>query len=218
MFRTIWSYFLPVKLKEYASQNSGTVEINLVNGQKVLDTRTSNYSYGSLQKILHTGLIAAGFDKNVRSVLVLGMGGGSVVPTIREKFQSDAHITLVEIDEKIIEIARNEFNIERFGKLEIVHADALDFVAKKSVFYDVIIIDLFIVNTIPEVFTQSDFLKNIAQKLNPRGKLIYNTMAETLSESTLGYIQHELSRNGLRVSVLRNVNFSNHLLIGTKGE
>lgn len=218
MFRTIWSYFLPVKLKEYASQNSGTVEINLVNGQKVLDTRTSNYSYGSLQKILHTGLIAAGFDKNVRNVLVLGMGGGSVVPTIREKFQSDAFITLVEIDEKIIEIARNEFNIERFGKLEIVHADALDFVAKNSVFYDVIIVDLFIENIIPEVFTQSDFLKNIAQKLNPRGKLIYNTMAETLSERTLEHIQHELSRNGLRVSVLRNVNFSNHLLIGTKGE
>src|SRR5690606_2188758 len=106
-------------------------------------------------------------------------------PTIREKFQSDAFITLVEIDEKIIEIARNEFNIERFGKLKIVHADALDFMAKNSVFYDVIIVDLFIVNTIPEVFTQSDFLKNIAQNLNSHGKLIYNTMAETLPENTL---------------------------------
>ena len=85
--------------KKYTSKISGELEINLVGGKKVLDTKSSNYSYGSLQKLLHIGLEEINFDDIVQNVLVLGMGGGSIVETIRIDFKSKAFIELVEIDE-----------------------------------------------------------------------------------------------------------------------
>ncbi len=215
MFQKLLSYFLPIKLKEYTSQKSGIVEVTLVDGKKVLDTKVSNYSYGSLQKNLHTGLNAAHFDKNVRSVLVLGMGAGSVVQTIRENFQSNAQITLVEIDETIIEIARKEFDIERYGNLEIVHSDAFDYLEKTPEKFDFIIVDLFILDKIPVQFTEAISLKNIAQKLNKNGKLIYNTMTETMPKTVLQRLKNELEKNGLEISILENVNFTNRLLVST---
>ena len=55
--KRIFSYIFPFRLNNYTSKINGLLEINLINGRKTLDTHRSNYSYGSLQKILHKGVI-----------------------------------------------------------------------------------------------------------------------------------------------------------------
>lgn len=57
-----------------------------VNGKKVLDTENANYSYGSLQKILEIGLTKVNL-KNVENLLLLGMGGGSIIHSLRNTFE-----------------------------------------------------------------------------------------------------------------------------------
>jgi len=49
-------YIFPVKLREYVSKINGPLEINMVNDRKILDTKTTIYSYGALQNVLKTGL------------------------------------------------------------------------------------------------------------------------------------------------------------------
>jgi hypothetical protein len=96
--KKILSYIFPFRLKNYYSKINGPLEVNLINGKKILDTRWNNYSYGSLQKILHKGLSQIGSPENYERVLVLGLGGGSVIQTIREDFKSNAFIELVDIE------------------------------------------------------------------------------------------------------------------------
>jgi hypothetical protein len=56
---------------------SKSIEITWTNGELVLDSKT-NYSYGSLQRILRLGLKSIGFDKIIKMnhVLILGVAGG----------------------------------------------------------------------------------------------------------------------------------------------
>jgi tRNA A58 N-methylase Trm61 len=78
-----------------------------MNGKKVLDSQNPNYPYGSLQKLLSYGL--SQLDISVNSeILLLGLGGGSIIQTLRNTFDHHGKITAVEIDEVVIEIAKND--------------------------------------------------------------------------------------------------------------
>lgn len=72
----ILSYLSPISLKKYRSDIHGILRTELIDGKKVLSTQKGNYSYGSLQRILHKGLTEVGLDSSVKSILVLGLGGG----------------------------------------------------------------------------------------------------------------------------------------------
>ena len=56
MFRRLLSYILPVNVYQKNSVISKSIEVNWNNGQLVLDSKNTNYSYGSLQRILRIGL------------------------------------------------------------------------------------------------------------------------------------------------------------------
>ena len=79
MLRRVLSFFIPIKIYEKKSAVSQNLEITWNNGELVLDSKNTNYSYGSLQRILKIGLKAIGFNKiqKMQSVLVLVVAGGS---------------------------------------------------------------------------------------------------------------------------------------------
>lgn len=214
--RKILSYIIPFRLKNYYSKINGTLEVNLINGKKVLDSRKGNFSYGSLQKILCKGLSQIGFPKNYNKVLVLGLGGGSVVQTIREEFKSNAFIELVDVDSKIISIAINEFKIDRFENIKIIHADAYDYLKNCYDRFDAIIVDIFTINYTPKRFTNPEFINSLVNHLNANGKIIYNTFRETMPSGSFNQIKNGFSKEGLRVKVLEKVDRTNDLIIAEK--
>ena len=184
------SYLLPQRLKNYTSKINGELSINLVNGKKTLDTVRSNYSYGSLQQILHIGLYESGFPKNVNSVLVLGMGAGSIAQTIREHFKSSAFIELVDVDAEIIAIAKDEFEINKFSNINIVCDDALQYLQTASGKFDLIVVDIFIIDTVPDKFTQPEFITALSDHLNSKGKIIYNSIRKTMPRELFNGIKN----------------------------
>lgn len=213
------SYLFPLPVKRYPSNVHGRLEVNLVNGRLYLDTADSNYSYGSLQRILHRGLTEAGFNtSNAGRILVLGMGAGSVVQTIRESFGSDAFIELVEFDAEIIRIAETDFGINRFENIRITHADALEFLEQSENQYDLIISDLFIGNAVPIIFTEPAFIHHLIGHLSPGGKIIYNTMRPTMSAETFRRVTGAFSTQGMIVRVVERVEGSNDLVIAKKNK
>ena len=78
------SYIWPITHR-FSSEINGPLEVTYINGKKVLDTKNANYSYGSLQKILKFGLTKIDL-KSVENILILGMGAGSVIQSLRETF------------------------------------------------------------------------------------------------------------------------------------
>jgi spermidine synthase len=145
MLKKIFSYFIPITIYEKKSSLSKNIEVTWANGELVLDSKNTNYSYGSLQRILRKGLKSIGYDTitTMDHILVLGVAGGSVIKTLVDEIQFKGKITGVEIDPDIIAIANEYFNLNAIPNLELIIGDAFEFVLKTKNKYDLIIIDVF---------------------------------------------------------------------------
>jgi len=153
--KQLLSYIYPVT-KTIESKYSGKLEITWYNGKKHLNSENANYSYGSLQRILKYGLEKTELG-NVNSILVLGMGGGSVIKTLRTDFNYNNTIEAVELDPVIIDIAKSEFGIIEDQHLKIHCADAFTFVKTNTTTFDLIIVDLYIDLSVPDKFLSTEF-------------------------------------------------------------
>ena len=140
-----FSYIWPVTIRNYTSSYSGELYIRYFLGKKVLDCKHTNYSFGGLQKVLKRSLELLPFNLDTNKILILGLGAGSVLETIRNQHSKTAHITGVEIDATILQIAHEEFGIAENPLTKLVQEDATVFMANNTVTYDLIIIDLFII-------------------------------------------------------------------------
>ena len=214
--KKILSYIWPVTAKTIYSDTNGKLEITYYNGKKMLNTKDANYSYGSLQKILEYALSKIEFD-NVKHVLILGLGGGSVISSLRKKFDFNGYIQAVDIDEKIIAIAKNDFNICTSHNLTISKYDAYKFVKKNNKKHDLIIIDLFINNEVPDQFYSAIFCENISKLVNENGYFIFNLgLKGKMTEKTEQVITYFEKSIYFETSLFKNIEGTNSVLIGRK--
>ena len=171
-WRKMISYIFPLSYV-YDSDYSEELEVHYWRGKKMLNTKNANYSYDSLQKVLETGLKKISLE-NVKTTLLLGMGGGSIIHSLYNKFLYQGHVTAVEIDPAVVQIADEEFEIYPDEDLTIICEDALKFVVNQKDKFDLIIVDLFIDTQVPSPFYQADFWKNVIQLLNANGQILFN--------------------------------------------
>ena len=216
--KKVLSYLFPQHLKTVESPYSGKLELVVVNGAVLLDSENSNYSYGSLHRILEIGIAEVGLDARFRSALVLGMGGGSIVKIIRDKLNSKAAIDLVEMDPVVIVIAKEVYQIQQYRDVRIIHARAEDFVRSSGSKYDFILVDLFIQSTIPKACLSSEFLIGLGEMLQPGGVLMYNTIAETMEVNGLEELCRQLEQAQLTCRIVRKVLGTNDLVIAKKAK
>ncbi|HRE76695.1 MAG TPA: fused MFS/spermidine synthase [Flavobacterium sp.] len=178
MFKKIISYFYPINLHKTTSEISKSLEVTLVNGQVVLDSLNTNYSYGSLQRVLRKGLLSIGFDniKPMNHILVLGVAGGSVIKTLVDEIGYSGKITGIELDEKVIDLANEHFGLDKIKNLNIIHHEAFEFVLKTKLKYDLIIVDIFQDTTMPGFLFENFFQNRLTEILNVKGYILFNTM------------------------------------------
>ena len=168
IFSYFWSY-----TEKLPSDHNGIMEITWYNGRKMLNSKSANYSYGSLQKSLEFGISKIDLTGTER-ILLLGLGGGSIIKSLRDKYDYHQKIDAVEIDAKIIELAKGEFGISASDQLIIENADAFEFVSQSEVHYDLIIVDLFIDTLVPTVFYTDEFYENLKRLINVSGAILFN--------------------------------------------
>ncbi len=178
MIRRIFSYLIPIKIFKKKSIRSKMIEITWANGQLVLDSENTNYSYGSLQRILRYGLKNIGFKtiREMNHILVLGVAGGSVIKTLVDEIEYKGKITGVEIDADMIQIANEYFNLSQINQLEIIIDDAFEFVLKTKTQYDLIIIDIFEDTNMPNFLFERFFSERVCSLLKNQGFVLFNTM------------------------------------------
>ncbi|MBJ7882091.1 spermidine synthase [Gelidibacter salicanalis] len=205
------SYFYPLTKKVH-SDYSGTLEITWYNGIKHLDSANANYSYGSLQRILKFGLEKINL-KQVNSVLLLGLGGGSVVETLRNDFSYLKTITAVDIDPTVIDLAKNEFNLKEDDQLQIICEDAFLFMQVHKNQYDLIIVDLFIDTEVPKAFLSLPFWKQIVDASTSNGVILFNASLEKTKSNALNEVIEFLKSHKYHTDVFEKVNNTNTLIL-----
>ncbi|WP_460577013.1 spermidine synthase [Flavobacterium koreense] len=178
MLSKFLSYFIPINVIKKNSSISKTLEVTWNNGELVLDSKNTNYSYGSLQRILKKGLKYIGFERirKFENILILGVAGGSVIKTLVDEVKFKGKITGVEIDKDVVEIANKYFKLNEIKNLELIVDDAFEFVLKTKDKYDLIIIDIFQDTTMPNFLFEDFFINRINFLLNVDGFILFNTM------------------------------------------
>lgn len=212
--KKILSYLWPIT-RRYSSKINGLLEVTYIDGKKVLDSKNANYSYGQLQKVLEFGVEKIDLN-GVKNILLLGMGGGSIVRSLREKFKYTGLIIAVEIDPKVIEIAKEEFGIVESPNQSIVQEDAFIYVKNSNEAFQLIIIDLFIDSEVPTIFFEQEFCRNVADCIDLNGFLIFN-LGMGLKENS-GIIRKIMSYFGeeFELKIHFQVHGLNELLIAKK--
>ncbi len=178
MIKRLLSFLLPVKIHQKKSVYSKNLEVTWNNGYLVLDSENTNYSYGSLQRVLKKGLKYIGYDRirNFQSILVLGVAGGSVIETLKKEIKFEGQITGVEIDPVVVELATKYFGLGKYNNVSIVIDDAFEFVLKSKEKHDLIIIDIFQDTTMPNFLFEDFFINRINFLLKVNGFILFNTM------------------------------------------
>ncbi|MDO4783449.1 MAG: fused MFS/spermidine synthase [Capnocytophaga felis] len=220
MFKKLLSYIIPITVHKQKSSINKSIDVVMRGGRLVLDTPNTNYSYGSLQRILRLGLKKIGFSEvqKMQNILVLGLAGGSVVKTLVEEIGYKEKITAVDIDTEIINVAKIYFNFDRINNLEIIIDDAQQFVQKTKSKYDLIIIDVFQDDMMPEFLFSQKFINQALSLLTSNGKILFNTMKNNKkqAERNAGFIKFCQQTNF--VKVISNVEGSNELIIILKSK
>jgi spermidine synthase len=118
-------------------------------------------------------------EPEAKNILILGLGGGTMQHLISRVFP-DVHITSVELDEEIIEIAKNYFNLAEIPNHTVIHEDACRVIIEPEKnglvpqTIDVVIVDIFIGDKYPDLGSSGNFLAAVKRLLVPGGLAVFN--------------------------------------------
>lgn len=172
------SYFSPVTLVETGSEKNPYLEVTLENGKLMLNTREGNFSGGTLATVFDKAFYRMRMQKqHVTSVLLLGLGAGSVVKLLRNKYHQEAPITAIEYDEEVIALANQYFKLQEYPDLTIRCEDAQLAVKAYHETFDLVIVDLYQELEVPAWCHEEPFITRVKNCLTPGGILLFNKVA-----------------------------------------
>ena len=216
MIRKLLSYLLPITVFKTKSNWSKSIEITWANGELVLDSENTNYSYGSLQRILRLGLKTIGFRqiRKMNTILVLGVAGGSVIKTLNDEIQFKGKIIGVEIDPEIIKIANSYFQLNQIPNLSLLNTDAFEFVLQANDKYDLIIVDIFQDTKMPSFLFENFFTQRLCALLQEKGCILFNTMvlSEIDNQRNKKYCT-EFYQPNFKIKTIPRVEIHNELIV-----
>jgi spermidine synthase len=178
--RQILSYFYPIVLHKRPGVLSSSLEVTLENGCLVLNSASANYSFGHLHTVFENAFQKYRLEnRRPDNALLLGLGGGSVSDILLNDYELDIPIKAIEYDGEIISLYERFFKDDPGGNIEVIHAEAYDYILESSEKFALIVIDLFIDTETPSRFSGERFVFKACSLLKPGGILLINRIGQT---------------------------------------
>lgn len=120
-------------------------------------------------------------NPNPRQLLVVGLGGG-VLPMALAKMFPNARIDIVEIDPAVVKVAQQFFGFNPSPQMRVIEEDGRVFVkraGRSNQRYDLIMLDAFDHEYIPEHLLTREFLLEVKALLTADGVLAANTFSSS---------------------------------------
>lgn len=166
---------------------------NVIQSAMNLKTGESGLEYTSLlKKNIKT------LNNTCKTALILGLGGGMLANALcKENMQ----VTTVELDERIITVAKRYFNLN--SSIEIIRDDARHALYKFNKKFDLVIIDLFHAEVTPAHVLSLENFEQIKSLLNENGLIVVNTYGYLKEKSAYGnlILLNTLQKAGLTYKV-----------------
>ena len=147
--------------------------------QTCMDLRDPRKVVFPYARMTFAGLLV---NPNPESILVIGLGGGTI-PTVLSELYPDAAIDVVEIDPAVVAVAKKYFNYVDSPESSVHVVDARVFIKRaviRGAQYDLVILDAFTGDYIPEHLMTVEFVAEAARLLSDRGVLVANTFSTSV--------------------------------------
>ena len=163
------------------------------------------------------------YNKDAKSTLMIG-GAAYTYPTYYLNKYQDKTIDVVEVDEKMTELAKSEFGLDNKNpRIKIYHQDGRSFLNNVNEKYDAIFIDAFKGLNAPFELTTYEALQKAKSALNDNGIVITNIIS-SLEGKDSKFIKYEYSTykevfsevKVFKVKDTKNDDSQNLILIGFK--
>ena len=163
-------------------------------------------------RMMMSGLL---LNPDPKRILVVGLGGG-ILPMALATLLPDSHIDVVEIDPAVVRMAEEYFGFASGPQLRVVVQDARVYgkrAALRGEHYDLILLDAFTADYIPEHLMTAEYLSETRALLTDDGVITANTFGisnlydheSTTYESIFGKFLN-----------LKTWNSSNRIIVATK--
>jgi len=190
------SYFFPQTILITTSAHNHLIRVNEECGRLKLLVNGSRQSGSYIENLWKKAFRAFSIqsDTLAHSILILGVGGGTVITLLHDYFP-DAAMKCVDIDPTILMVAKKYFHVDQIPHTTYVCQDAEVFSKEDKVRksrYDVIIVDLFSGRHIPEFVVNKEFIASIRSILNRNGILLINYLREREYQKKSDGLLHKL--------------------------
>ena len=118
-------------------------------------------------------LAGLALSEDPRRILILGLGGGTLPMFIRKHYP-DATIDAVDIDPAVVYVAKEFFGFREDSRMQAHVDDGRQFIEKSRQPYDVIFLDAFGSDSVPEHLTTQEFLQAVRRAVKPGGGVVGN--------------------------------------------
>lgn len=173
------SYLIPQTIVEVESSFNGKVRVIESIGKYYLDAgglmQSGNFlvqTWSKALKKLHVTKLP------VKSVLILGLGGGSFIKVVRKYFLK-AHITAIDIDPVIVDLGKKYLGLIENADTDIKITDAKNYVEqayKQKKQFDLVFVDMYQGFAIPDFVEQEAFLRKLYALKSTNGTVIFNRL------------------------------------------
>lgn len=126
----------------------------------------------------HYQTLAAVHAGRLRTMLMVGLGGGSVSEYFL-RHVPELHVTSVELDPGVVAAAKKYFGVEEHARHRIATGDGRVFLARNKAKYDIVMIDAFRGGYVPFHLLTHEFYTLLASRLEPDGVAVLNLRAGT---------------------------------------
>ncbi|WP_409252351.1 polyamine aminopropyltransferase [Bacillus sp. SCS-153A] len=167
---------------------------------------SSSDEYRYHETLVHPAMAAADKKENV---LILGGGDGLAIREVR-KYEEVKQITLVDLDPRVIELARTnpaiaELNGHAFEdeRVKVINQDAFTFMERSDEFFDVILVDLPDPNneSLNKLYTL-EFYQLLRNHLPPGGAMMVQSTSPTFATEVYWTIDKTINAAGLQTENL----------------
>ena len=180
------SYFFEFHIESTSSDHNPHMYVSLNRGRYQLCTANAVYSHEDLYDNFTRAFQQIKLDQlDIQNVLVLGFGLGSIPQMLEKVFNKQYHYTAIEIDEQVLYLAHKYILPDLKSGMNLICSDAYAYVMQTTEQFDMITVDVFLDDEIPEVFQSIDFLEKAKSLLSPNGILLYNCLAYTEKDRAL---------------------------------
>ena len=123
--------------------------------------------------------VGLAYPQRVENILMIGLGGGTTTKYIKH-FMPDIDFSVVEVDPKVIELAKQYFGIRESGSYKVFEADGRIFLTRNKQAFDIIMLDAYRGWFVPFHLLTREFYTLVKRRLSSDGVVVLNVEPSTM--------------------------------------